>query len=205
MRLALSPKATDFLSSHDVPVEVVSVSNPHALPEQELVVTGLAHDDDTTLFVRSTKPGRVWELPGGSVEADETPRQALDREFLEETGHRVNAARPVMTFLWVFPESVVTQIVFLVEPGDRVQDPTDEIADMAWMDDVPDPVSFGDPARDVYQALIDHDRITDNLMSRRARVRQLLKSKRSLAGGAVAGGAILAGLVHRHLSLNSDS
>lgn len=38
------------------------------------------------LLVRSRKPGRAWELPGGKVRADETWREALRREVREETG-----------------------------------------------------------------------------------------------------------------------
>jgi 8-oxo-dGTP diphosphatase len=31
-------------------------------------------------------------LPGGGIQSWETPREALDREFLEETGYRIRAA-----------------------------------------------------------------------------------------------------------------
>lgn len=35
-----------------------------------------------------TMPGR-WCLPGGVVEEDETPKQAIKREFFEETGYQL--------------------------------------------------------------------------------------------------------------------
>ena len=34
----------------------------------------------------------MWELPGGAIEADESPREAGARELFEETGIRVDSA-----------------------------------------------------------------------------------------------------------------
>lgn len=51
-----------------------------------------AHDPDT--------PGRKWwELPGGSVEPGETPRDAVARELAEETGIQ---AREISRRLWTW-------------------------------------------------------------------------------------------------------
>ena len=41
------------------------------------------------LLVRSGKPGRSWEPPGGGVKEGETPLEAAARETLEEAGLRV--------------------------------------------------------------------------------------------------------------------
>lgn len=51
---------------------------------------GIATADDALLVVRG--PSGRWHLPGGGLESHETVRQALDREVVEETGHRVKRA-----------------------------------------------------------------------------------------------------------------
>lgn len=46
--------------------------------------TIICRQDEKILFVRKAKS--KWNLPGGKVEADETPAQAAVRELSEETG-----------------------------------------------------------------------------------------------------------------------
>jgi 8-oxo-dGTP diphosphatase len=48
------------------------------------------------LIRRGQEPSRgLWSLPGGRVEAGETPEQAVVREVREETGLEVRAGAPV--------------------------------------------------------------------------------------------------------------
>ncbi len=50
-------------------------------------VYGIAFLDDKFVMVFNPKRGG-WEMPGGRVEEGETTLQAMEREFIEESGHR---------------------------------------------------------------------------------------------------------------------
>ncbi|MGC9071620.1 MAG: NUDIX hydrolase [Acidilobus sp.] len=50
-----------------------------------VVASGVLIEDGNVLLIRHEKLG-VWIYPGGHVEPDETPSEAVVREFREETG-----------------------------------------------------------------------------------------------------------------------
>ena len=52
-------------------------------------VSALIYDDDRRLLLVRQRDGGVWSTPGGSMEPDETPADAVVREVWEETGLRV--------------------------------------------------------------------------------------------------------------------
>lgn len=62
--------------------------------EQFLIVNGIIKEDDKILLVKRQREwdeqahGK-WELPGGKVEFDEEPKEAVVREVKEETGFEV--------------------------------------------------------------------------------------------------------------------
>lgn len=54
----------------------------------------VARDGEVLLVRRTMSPGQgKWTIPGGFVEFDEDPRDAVVREVLEETGCRVQVVR----------------------------------------------------------------------------------------------------------------
>lgn len=66
------------------------------MTSRALVVGAAVVRDGRLLAARRTTPAEVagrWELPGGKVDAGETPDQALVREVLEELGCDVTVDR----------------------------------------------------------------------------------------------------------------
>nr|WP_203771446.1 NUDIX hydrolase [Actinoplanes nipponensis] len=92
--------------------------------------------DDRILLVEPTyKPD--WELPGGVVEADESPRDAAAREITEELGLTVVPGR-LLVVDWVPPRDGRTDGLMLVFDGGRCDGPArlaaTELRGWAWSD-----------------------------------------------------------------------
>lgn len=147
-------KAWEYINYHNLPTHIIHMSEGGGLPPQEIVVTGVHHDEKGVIFIKSTKPGRQWELPTGRVEDGEDIDTAIERELAEETGRDVRSASPELAVLWVFPEKTMTNIVFTVELGPQVRDPTGEVEDINSFTDIPGDVSFNDSGRVAYDYII---------------------------------------------------
>ncbi|HYN40622.1 MAG TPA: (deoxy)nucleoside triphosphate pyrophosphohydrolase [Thermoanaerobaculia bacterium] len=99
-----------------------------------LVVAGAFVRDGRLLLTQ--RPERdplagFWELPGGKVEDDETPEEALAREWHEELGVEVESADP-----WAFASGApngrhVTLLVYLVRALRREPSPLG-VAEIRW-------------------------------------------------------------------------
>lgn len=62
----------------------------HSTPKVD--VRGAAFRDGRILLVREKRDG-LWTLPGGWADPNETPRQAVEREIIEEAGYVTRAVK----------------------------------------------------------------------------------------------------------------
>ena len=72
----------------------------------DLTVAAVVEHDDKYLLVEEYAMGRrVFSQPGGHLEADEAPEQAVIRETLEETGCTVECQDLIGVYLWIHPQT----------------------------------------------------------------------------------------------------
>jgi len=83
------------------------------------VAAGVLTDDHGRVLIAQRPAGSHqagwWEFPGGKFNAPESAYQGLVREFTEEIGVVVQAARELMTFTHEYSERSVTLHVFVIE------------------------------------------------------------------------------------------
>ena len=72
----------------------------------DLTVAAVVDLDGRYLLVEEMAGGkRVLSQPGGHIEANETPEQAVVRETLEETGCSVECGDLIGVYLWIHPQT----------------------------------------------------------------------------------------------------
>ncbi len=83
------------------------------------VAAGVLRRPDGCVLLAQRPAGKIaagrWEFPGGKIEADETPRAALERELREEIGISVHAARPLLRLRHAYTERTVELDTWLIE------------------------------------------------------------------------------------------
>ena len=72
----------------------------------DLTVAAVVEHEGKYLFVEEYALGqRVLTQPGGHIEADESPEDAVIREVLEESGCAVECRDMIGVYLWIHPQS----------------------------------------------------------------------------------------------------
>lgn len=83
---------------------------------KQIVVVGAVIVRDGLILCAQRGPSGalagMWEFPGGKVEAEETPREALEREITEELGCRVEVGDELTTTTHEYDFGIVTLTTF---------------------------------------------------------------------------------------------
>ncbi|MFF5081863.1 NUDIX domain-containing protein [Actinoplanes sp. NPDC000266] len=109
------------------------------LPRKRMGAAALLTDAGGRMLLVEPTYKPYWEIPGGVVEADESPHAAVSRELQEELGLSLKPGRLLVTD-WVPPREGRTEGVMLVFDGGTLSDeqtalirvPADELRGWAW-------------------------------------------------------------------------
>ena len=87
--------ATEILASYsdcELPIlrEIIQSQAGYMTPKVD--IRGAVFNDGKILMVKENSDGK-WTLPGGWVDVNEAPSEAVEREVFEESGYEVKASR----------------------------------------------------------------------------------------------------------------
>ena len=110
-----------------------------SLPRKRMAAAVLFSDERGRVLLVEPAYKPDWEIPGGTVEADESPYAAAVREVAEELGLRVRPGR-LLVVDWVPPQPNRTDGLMLVFDGGllpaeqvaRIELPAAELLSWAW-------------------------------------------------------------------------
>ena len=112
-------------------------------------VAVLAQDEAGRVLLarRAVDPGRgLWDLPGGFCEPDETPEDAVRREFREETGAEVEPLAFLGHVVDRYGEDGdhTLNAIYVARIAAGTPAPDDDVAELAWFgpDELPPPDAF---------------------------------------------------------------
>jgi 8-oxo-dGTP pyrophosphatase MutT (NUDIX family) len=102
---------------------VDAVTWRNSRPAKRMGAGALIRDERGRVLLVEPTYQDSWEIPGGSVEADESPRAACARELEEELGIRSEVGR-LLCLEWQGPEPDRTESMMLVYDGGILTDPS---------------------------------------------------------------------------------
>ena len=94
--------------------------------ERNISVAGVLEQNGLILVMHRLPGGAVgglWEFPGGKVEQGEDPEEALEREWMEETGLRVSVGREITRGSFTHQGKDVQLIAFEVQLSEESVEP----------------------------------------------------------------------------------
>jgi ADP-ribose pyrophosphatase YjhB (NUDIX family) len=94
---AIAAEIAASVSGEDTAVLAARFADEYGYATPKVDVRGVVVDDDRLLLVRELGESR-WTLPGGWADVGETPRQAVEKEVLEESGLSVSARRVLAVY-----------------------------------------------------------------------------------------------------------
>jgi 8-oxo-dGTP pyrophosphatase MutT (NUDIX family) len=109
------------------------------LPRKRMGAGALLTDDQGRVLLVEPTYKAYWEIPGGSVEVDESPYAAVTRELEEELGLLVRPGR-LLVVDWVPPRPNRTEGLMMLFDGGmltleqtmRIRLPGEELRSWAW-------------------------------------------------------------------------
>lgn len=100
-------------------------------PLHSVSVVGAVIREDGRMLVIKRRDNGNWEPPGGVLELDETPKEGVVREVLEETGVHVEVEQ--LTGVYKNMTRGVVALVFRCKPCGGVELPTPESVAVEWI------------------------------------------------------------------------
>jgi ADP-ribose pyrophosphatase YjhB (NUDIX family) len=104
---------------------------PPDLPRHSVSVGGAVIRDDGRVLAIKRRDNGAWVQPGGIVELDEDPCDAVRREVLEETGLCVEPE--ILTGVYKNMKLGVVSLVFRCRPVRGEAHSTEEASEVAWL------------------------------------------------------------------------
>ena len=81
---------------------------------------------------RSDPSAGLWDLPGGFVDEDEHPEQALHRELQEETGLEVDLVEFLGVWMQPYDGRNVLCLTWLAAVAGGIERPGDDLVELRW-------------------------------------------------------------------------